>query len=355
MKKLLATSALATSALIAMSLPAAADIQITLGSGGLKATDTEHGIQFKMGGRIMYDYINIETEPKDGDAVTEVNDMKLRRARIFAAGEMADWSFKAQFNILDSADAGTPEDLYIRYKGLGKLAVLTLGKQKEPFSLEQLESSKDITLLERAASVEAFAFGRNYGLTLSGGWSHGYYAVGIYEDKSNDAVADKVTMNDPAITARFTTTPYKADNALVHLGAGISHRKNAIEVLDGQYISTTKQTYNVELGASIAAFHAQAEYFRSVQEELVDGGADIKHDGYYAQVGYVMTGEHRGYKKGAFKRIKPESKAGAWEVTYRYEGGYGKYKDFGLGTDNGTAHTAGVNWYANNNVKVGVI
>jgi phosphate-selective porin OprO/OprP len=114
------------------------------------------------------------------------------------------------------------------------------------------------------------------------------------------------------------------------------------------------QTYNFELGTSIGAFHAQAEYFRSIQESQIASEEDIKHDGYYAQAAYVITGEHRGYKKGVFKRIKPASKAGAWEVTYRYEGGYGKYKDFGLETANGVAHTAGVNWYANNNVKVGL-
>jgi phosphate-selective porin OprO/OprP len=344
---------MAKATLLAMTLPAAADIQITLGSGGLKATDTEHGIQFKMGGRIMYDYVNIETEPKNGESQTITNDMELRRARIFAAGEMNDWSFKAQFNVTEK-DAGKPEDLYIRYKGLGQFAVLTLGKQKEPFSLEQLESSKDITVLERAAAVEAFAFGRNVGLTLAGGWSHGYYAVGIFEDTTEDAVANKKTMNDPAITGRFTATPYKTDNALIHLGAGYSHRQGDLEVSEDVFISTSMQTYNFELGTSIGAFHAQAEYFRSIQESQIASEEDIKHDGYYAQVAYVITGEHRGYKKGAFKRIKPASKAGAWEVTYRYEGGYGKYKDFGLETANGVAHTAGVNWYANNNVKVGL-
>lgn len=319
------------------SVPALADINISIGSGGLKAVDTDRDIQFKMGGRIQVDYSQIQTEEDGADSEMIVNELELRRARLYAAGEVSDWAFKAQFNI-GNDNGGTPEDLYIRYKGWGKSAVVTVGKQKEPFSLEQLESSKDITLLERSSVMEQYAFGRNYGISLAGDWGFGYYALGVFED--DESLDDKLTLNDPAITGRFVVNPLSTDNALIHLGVGYSHR------------SLQRVARNVELGASLGAFHTQAEYFYAEQDL---GETEASDEGFYVQAAYVLTGEHRGYKKGAFKRIKPESDAGAWEVALRYDRGIGKYKDYGLDKGiEGEAVTAGINWYANNNVKVGL-
>ncbi len=326
-----------SSLLLAVSiLPAAADINITLGSGGLKAVDKESGIQFKMGGRLQFDYNNVTVDPSEGEKVTKSNDVELRRARIFMAGEIQDWAFKAQFNMSEGDSAGTPEDLYIRYKGFGKAAVVTVGKQKEGFSLEAVESSKDITMLERSAIVEAFSFGRNIGLSVAGDWGQGYYSVGIFEDSDSD----KLSMNNPALDGRFVYNPVKSDDAVVHLGLGYSHRAD-------------EETFkNIELGTSVGAFHAQGEYFRLDEKDALNN--DLDRDGYYVQAAYVITGEHRGYKNGAFKRIKPSSENGAWELSARYESGYGKYKDFGLEKEDGQALTAGVSWYANNNVKIGL-
>ena len=337
-----------TSTLLAMfTTPAIADIHITLGSGGLKATDSDNNIEFKMGGRLQFDYNNVIVDPVPGEQFTSVDDMDVRRARIFAAGSMDDWAFKAQFNITPNDDSGKPEDLYIRYKGFGKLATVTVGKQKEAFGLELLTSSKDITMLERSAITEAFVQGRGLGVNVGGDWGHGFYTVGLFESDDES----KTSMQDPTLNARVVYAPIKADNKLVHLGLGYSHRAKDLNVS------------NIELATSLGAFHAQAEYFLGDQ-------ADEDMDGYYVQAAYVLTGEHRGYKKGALKRIKPKSKYGAWELAARFESGFGKYSDFGLsektvledGTtkaglanlEDGKAWTVGVNWYANNNVRFGL-
>ena len=67
-----------------------------------------------------------------------------------------------------------------------------------------------------------------------------------------------------------------------------------------------------------------------------------------------MTGESRPYKGGAFKRVKPESKSGAWEVVARYEDGDGSHSDIELGSTDASAFTVGVNWYAHKNLRFGV-
>ena len=56
----------------------------------------------------------------------------------------------------------------------------------------------------------------------------------------------------------------------------------------------------------------------------------------------------------AFKRVKPSSPKGAWEVVARFEDGDGKYSDVGLATTDGEQTTLGLNYYANSNVRLGV-
>ena len=334
MKLLTCSSAL----MLISALPVTADINFSLGSGGLKATDANNDIVFKMGGRLQLDYSQIQADLDGQKSQTVENDFLVRRARIFAAGTIQDWGFKAQFNLGDG-NGGSPEDLYIRYNGFGSAAKITLGKQKEPFSLEELESSKDISMLERSAIVEAYSPGRNYGVSVAGDWGYGVYAVGVFEDDS--AEDDKLTANHPSVTARFVYNPIQSDDSVVHVGVSYSHRANEVSLR------------GVELGTSVGAFHAQAEYLYAL---YAGGDKDQDNEGYYLQAGYILTQEHRGYKNGVFKRVKPSTNAGAWELVARYDAGFGKYSDFGLGSEEGQgqAYSLGVNWYANNNVKLGL-
>jgi phosphate-selective porin OprO/OprP len=96
-------------------------------------------------------------------------------------------------------------------------------------------------------------------------------------------------------------------------------------------------------------FHAQAEYF-----DAEDGNDDV--DGYYVQLGWVITGESRPYEDGKFKRVKPANKNGALELVLRYEEGDGKYSDVGLSSSlvNGEQTTVGLNYYVNDYVRVGL-
>ncbi len=88
----------------------------------------------------------------------------------------------------------------------------------------------------------------------------------------------------------------------------------------------------------------------------VGGNADFEH--YYAQLSYVITGEHRDYKRirGAHGIVKPkhnfgeEGGFGAIEAAVRYS--VLDFKDNGI--DGGVMDqvTFGVNWYLNPNVRV---
>lgn len=287
--------------------------------GGLKVTNGEHTVQF--GGRIQYDYNNSQL---NGDTVDSQFD--LRRGRVFVKGNVApNWHFKVNYNV----DGSGTEDMYVRYTGWGKAAVVTVGKQNPGFTLEQLESSKDISIIERSAITERYLIGRRDSVQLHGNVSNFHYAVSAFTEEEADGSKEE----ELGFTARTTYAPIKADRSIVHLGASYKD-------ID------TQSAYGIELGAVAGSFFFQGEYLAQEEDEKDD------IDGFYLQAAYVITGESRPYKNGLFKRIKPNSPKGAWEVAARYESGDGKYSDIELGKIDATAYTLGVNYYANNNMKI---
>ena len=185
-------------------------------------------------------------------------------------------------------------------------------------------------MLERSAITEAYAIGRADGVQLSGVNGDFTYAVAGFDIGDADDGSD-----DFGVAARATFAPVKTDDTVIHIGAAY------------QNVADDDSAYGIELAGVFGPLHAQAEF--------VDADTDAADtDGYYVQVGYVITGEQRPYKNGVFKRIKPASKSGAVEVVARYEDGEGDFGDIELGATDATAWGLGVNWYVNNSVKLGV-
>ena len=187
----------------------------------------------------------------------------MRRARLYAKGHFGDWAYKTQFNVAESdgADGGTAEDLYIRYLGFGSTATVTIGKQKEPFGLEQLTSSKDISALERSAMTERYTPGRSSGIQLSGKGGNWTYGIGYFEADGNGSD----DFNNTAVTARGTVAPIQTNNMVVHLGAGYTTR-------DADTQADEVDTFNLELAGAFGPFHAQADLSARVARCSQDQG-----------------------------------------------------------------------------------
>jgi phosphate-selective porin OprO/OprP len=104
----------------------------------------------------------------------------------------------------------------------------------------------------------------------------------------------------------------------------------------------------------------QGEYITRKTKADDSAFEDIKGHGFYVQGAYTLTGEARGYKVGKFDAIKPSNKAiGAWELFYRYDSltvEDDNVTTASLTRDVGDAevkvHNLGVNWYANEAVKI---
>ena len=122
----------------------------------------------------------------------------------------------------------------------------------------------------------------------------------------------------------------------------------------------TVNVYNAELGAVLGPITFQGEYFNT-EVNRNGGNADADFDGYFAQVGWFLTGESRPYKAstGKFGRVKPNSPfsltgggTGAWEIVGAY--GNTDLNDAGAGITGGEADTAtlGVNWHLSDRVRL---
>ncbi|MGE3295925.1 MAG: OprO/OprP family phosphate-selective porin [Porticoccaceae bacterium] len=340
--------------------------------GGLEAKTADGKASFKIGGRMQLDYnsydgvINAKSIGDDG------SDIFFRRARLELAGHYQDWAYEIAYNLTDS---GSIDQLHTTYTGFGKLALLTFGQQKENFGLEDTGSSKWITAMERSLPANAFDTGNNVGVKLHGANDLVTYSAGIFKQD-----LDGEHELDTAATGRLVVRPMYGKDGLIHLGIGYTTRESdghgfdAIESrlgvrggsdgkatkVEAEYtggaIADEMEVWNAELAASFGPFHAMAEYFDGELSGM-GGAPDLDGEGYYVQVGYIVTGETRGYKTGiaAFDKVKPSGPGGAWEVFTRYdELDLGGNQDplIDLSGDTGNTFTLGVNWYANELVKV---
>jgi len=280
--------------------------------------------------------------------------------------------FKAQYDF-----AGGDADFKDVYVGIVDLPFgnIRVGHFKEPFSLEELTSSKYLTFLERALP-NAFAPGRNTGIMLHGNaLAHSdprmTWAVGVFRDTPDDGdVQDDVGYN---FTGRVTWLPWYEDSGrtMLHLGGAYSHRNPNDDMarfdsrpeahLTDRFVDTgTFVSDDVDMVGLEAAWVSGP---LSIQGEYMFTNADIASSadfhGYYAQISYFLTGEYRRYKptEGTFSRIKPNENynysgggRGAWEFALRYSGL--DLSDSGI--VGGQLHdiTAALNWYLNPNTRV---
>jgi phosphate-selective porin OprO/OprP len=247
-----------------------------------------------------------------------------------------------------------------------------MGHFKEPFSLDELTSSKYITFMERALP-NAFAPSRNTGFMLHKVTADERMttAIGVFRDTDNYGEdADDGGYN---ITGRVTALPiYENKGAnLLHIGTAYSHRKPddsysfaaspeahlADDFVDtGSIAGDCVELWGLEAAWVNGPFSLQSEYIIANAGRFT--GSDVHFDGYYVQASYFLTGEHRNYKtsEAAFSRIKPKENynaadgSGAWEVKARYSGLDLSDSDITGGELNNIS--AGLNWYLNPNTKI---
>ena len=349
--------------------------------------ETENGdFKFKFGGRIQWDsvWFDQDSDSENGKNGEFADSNEFRRARLEISGEIyKDFGFKAQYDFVENGDSEF-KDVYIDYNNIPVIGTVRAGHFKEPFSLDELTSSKDITFMERGFPNDMTP-GRNAGVMVTNAWVDDKItgAVGVFREADGDG--DAFQDGGYSLTGRFTGRPWVTEDErrYIHLGAAASLREDfnndsanapfaytsdgevhlAPTFLDTGGLRIEDITLlGAEAAVVIGPFHAQGEYIYSYVDQK--GGDSLDYDGWYLQAGYFLTGEARRYKagEGVFDKVKPNNNFqisedggwGAWEIAARYS-------QLNLDdTDNlsgdveqgeGEGITVGLNWYMNANLK----
>jgi len=308
---------------------------------GFRVESADGQFKLKFGGRLQNDWMWGSGDDELEDAVGEiVSGNEFRRARLFFSGTVfSNVEFKVQYDF-----TGGDVDFKDVYLGITNLpfGTLRIGHFKEPFSLEELTSSKYLTFLERSLP-NIFSPSRNTGFAILGhsGNERLTWGAGVFTDADDygEAKSHGDTYN---FSARVTFLPWLEGSDLLHVGfgyhyqgiqegGGIRYRQRPEVHLTHRFLDTRSFAANSAniFGVEGALVYGLLSLQGEVMTALVDAPdyGDPNLNGYYVYGSFFLTpGDHRRYKKstGAFDRVRPSRPfmpgggTGAWEVAVRY-------------------------------------
>jgi len=269
---------------------------------------------------------------------------RARRLTIGADGTLpGGFRYSAEFNFAQAAVDF--EDIFIAYDFKNSPFTAQIGHIYPFSSLETMTSSKYTSFMERAGITDAFNYNRRLGIAFTAN-----------DKKADSWIFQAGIFNEPINNANFTRTGWQASvrgvyspklgSTRLHVGANYQHRENTRESLaqnyqerplnqltDQRFISTGNIASNgddiagVELGAIFKSLHFAAEgqkvWVRHAYDaadiaalngeagtnDAIPAGAVALNGnpsfwGGYAELGYYLTGETRGYKNGRWDRTK---------------------------------------------------
>ena len=217
---------------------------------------------------------------------------------------------------------------------------LSVGKQKEPISMERIMSMVQLPLQERTSVSDAFLPSRNFGAVLSGSalnrrmsWAGGLFNSFIDSEKS-------IGKSPTQLIGRVTWLPLISDyeSNIVHLGLGArySNAKLGTQYLtepefnksplfvDTDFLdSDANRQFNLEASWRKGPYWLHAEYVGTEVDSPTCG--DLGFSGYHVTGSWILSGEMRSYnyKSGILGPV-PVARSvyqggwGAWELAARF-------------------------------------
>jgi len=295
-------------------------------------------------------------ESQDADSLSQVGDLEsfdggeIRGLRFGAVGTFnfdEPWVYTL-FGATNAFDKGfdtrTTDDVSLFDWRVDipvlRAATLSIGKQKEPISLERLTSMIFLPMQERTSVSDALLPSRNVGAVLSGTalgekltWAGGAF---------NDWLDDDGSISDNATQAvgRVSWNPWSSEDEsnLVHLAAGVRY-SNTKEGFALQSEPEFNQAPNFIDGGNVFeadrsfAYNLEASWRKGplwLHAELVDARVassalgDPRFRGYHVTGSWSLTGEMREYNRrsGIFNRVPiarsvDDGGPGSWEAAVR--------------------------------------
>lgn len=346
-------------------------------SDGLSLQSADKSFKMKIGGRVMNDWVWFDQSDSNKAYYDNIQDGTVfRRARLVVSGTVHQYIlFKSEFDFAGAAKSGKEvafKDVYMGITGIPYMGTIQMGHQKEPFGLEVLTSSNNLTFMERSPSG-AFAPERNTGIR-----QHNAYAgdrltlmTGIFRETDDGGrhSGDGKYVG----TARLTGLPWSDSEkgGLLHLGAAFSQRnpdsKAAFDARPSSYLAPkfvevsgaadAVQLVGGEAAFVYGRFRAQGEYV--VASVDADASDDPSFQGYYVYGSALLTGDKYRFKKSeaAFESVIPKKHfrqdgkgAGAWEVGVRYA--FLDLNDKKVYGGEMTDITVGLNWYLTSTARL---
>lgn len=303
---------------------------------GAPQFEGDGGWTFKPRGRIQIDAGSVDAPSGLGDKSMGFG-TELRRAYLGFDGTLpGGFGYRAEVDVAASDVEIT--DLYLTYSA-SKNLTLTAGQHKPFWGLEEVGSDLFTSFMERAPINTSFGYERRLG--LSAAYSAGDVLVqgGVFTDNAADLNDDE--NNSYSVDGRVVFMPHLAGGQL-HLGGSLHYRdlndggdsvryrtrpflhNTDTRLIDTGSIPADSETgYGLEAAYILGPFHVAGEtHWQKVGRP---GLADPTFFGGYAEVGYFLTrGDTRGYKNGAFDRVKPQNGVdkggiGAVQVNLRYD------------------------------------
>ncbi|MFQ5495245.1 MAG: porin [Phycisphaerae bacterium] len=343
---------------------------------GLRFDSNDGSVKLKIGGRIQNDYAYFA---EDGDLERRLGEdfddgTEFRRARLYFSGTIYDdIDFKMQYDFA-GGDADF-KDVYLGMKNVPYVGHVRVGQFKEPFSLEELASSNNITFMERSL-VNTFAPSRNTGVMIYDTMKDRRmtWAAGLF--RQTDDFGNGSGGRALNATARLTGLPWYKDKGrkLLHLGVAYTHQNYEDDTVRFRALREAHLAprlgdtgrFSAEYGDFIGAeaalvngpFSLEGEYVHAFIEGRSRRIGDPRFWAASIQASYFLTGEHRPYKTsaGTFGRVRPlrnygtDGGPGAWEVGARYS--YLTLNDGIVRGGRVRDLTVGLNWYLNPNVRM---
>jgi len=294
---------------------------------------------------------------------------QLRRARIELSGEFMqdfDWVFDVNINDDSASRSAEFHAVGLRYVGFSAFDIF-VGRDKEPFGLEELISSKAIASIERSYFSEATDADAqpHYGVRLDGQVGPVHWSGGLFSPNGQPRTTDGG--DRLATTARLFGAPLHDEERTLHLGLAWTDRnldapqqqsgfKLDIAEAGGELDSSSLLIRHdrqavIELLYLRDAFSLQSEIFRKDMTGAA-GGPDGQVDAWYLQATWAPTGEGRVYNpaKGITGTLKPAGPRGAIELVGKLD--RIRFSADDRRSESATGYLAGINWYVNPHVKL---
>ncbi|GAB3101947.1 OprO/OprP family phosphate-selective porin [Lysobacter terrae] len=300
-------------------------------------------------------------------------------------GQLLAFRIQAQL----AGDTATLNDAYLDLR-FDPRATLRAGKFKQPFGLEQLQSSGSLALIERGLPSELTP-GRDLGAQLQGEFANGTlnYAVGAFNGVVDGRDAASTNPDDEfEAAARVFWEPFKnSANAWSGLGVGIATTVGDVfgqgnNVLPRYRTPGQAQffAYRNEVAAdglhrrwSPQAYYYNGplgllgEYVTSEQELRLVSGANagrvehLENTAWQAVGSWVLTGEDASYR-GVARPTHPFTVGapgwGAVELVARYgeldidDDAFPLFANVATSASRVDAWSIGLNWYLTQNLKL---